>query len=105
MSDNSFSGIPERLRAGEEAAASEVFARYTNRLIGLARKRLDDRVRTRVSEDDVIQSVYRTFFRRQQIGKFELTGWDSLWSLLAQITVRNCCRQAEAQRAARSRNR
>lgn len=101
MSSGSFKGIPERLTAGDEAAAAELWSRFTNRLIALARTRLDATVQQRVGPDDVVQSVYKSFFRRQQQGQFELDNWDGVWALLARITVRKCGRSAAAHRVAK----
>ena len=70
--------------------SSDLFAR---RLIGLARTRLDDRVRGKVDAEDVLQSVFRSFFVRQAKGQFDLDDWDGLWSLLARITLRTRGRQ------------
>ena len=101
MTANSFDGVPERLRRGEEEATADIMDRYTRRLVGLARQRIDQKVARRVDADDIVQSVYKSFFLRQQAGQFELESWESLWALLARITVRKCGHQAEAQRAAR----
>jgi RNA polymerase sigma-70 factor, ECF subfamily len=87
---DSFADLLIRLRQGDDAAAARVFHRFTHRLIALARVRLDSRVRQKVDAEDVLQSVYRSFFLRCADGQFDLSGWDSLWSLLAVITVRKC---------------
>jgi RNA polymerase sigma-70 factor, ECF subfamily len=80
----------ERLRAGDEVAAAAIFDRFARRLIGLARNHLDTQVRRKVDPEDVVQSVFRSFFTRQRSQQFELTDWENLWSLLAMITVRKC---------------
>lgn len=90
-----------RLRAGEEDAAGEIFHRFARRLIGLARTRLDGAVRKKVDPEEVVQSVYKSFFVRFADGQFELEGWDSLWALLTVLTVRKCGHQIEYFRAAR----
>ena len=65
----SFDDVMGRLRAGDQsAAATEIFQRFARRLIGLARTRLDDRVRSKVDAEDVLQSVFRSFFVRQAVG-------------------------------------
>jgi RNA polymerase sigma-70 factor, ECF subfamily len=79
-----------RLQAGDEAVAAAVFERFARRLIGLARSQLDSRVRQKIDPEDVVQSVFRSFFARQKKQQFDLTDWDNLWSLLAMITVRKC---------------
>jgi RNA polymerase sigma-70 factor (ECF subfamily) len=88
-----------RLRARDPAAAAEVFARFARRLIALARLHLDDRLRQKVDPEDVLQSVFKSFFLRQDRGEFDLCGWDSLWALLSVITIRKCGHQADHFRA------
>ena len=85
----------------DDDAAREVFRRYAGRLIQLARARLDRQTRQKVDPEDVVQSVFRSFFTRQAEGRFDLASWDDLWSLLVVITVRKCRRQAVALRAGR----
>jgi RNA polymerase sigma-70 factor, ECF subfamily len=99
--DLSFENLMTRLRAGDEAAAAEVFRRFTHRLIGLARARLDHLIRHKVDPEDILQSVYRTFFSRHAKGGFILDSWDSLWGMLTVITVRKCDYRRKYFRAAR----
>jgi RNA polymerase sigma factor (sigma-70 family) len=97
----SFDATMERLRAGDEAAVTEVFQRYLRRLIALAGKQFDARVRERADVEDAVLSAFRTFFSRAGHGAFDLTGWGQLWSLLAVITLRKCARRRRAMKAAR----
>jgi RNA polymerase sigma-70 factor (ECF subfamily) len=90
--DDSFARFLVRLGCGDQNAATEIFQRFTNRLIGLARLHLDSRIRQKIDPEDVLQSVYRSFFIRQVRGEFDFDGWDGLWSLLTVITVRKCAR-------------
>ncbi len=92
--EDSFADLMVRLRGGDEAAAAKVFHRFTNRLIGLARLHLDSRVRRKVDPEDVLQSVFRSFFLRHAQGEFDFQGWDDLWALLALLTARKCGRWA-----------
>jgi len=91
----SFDEVLERLKQGDEQAAEEIFTRFTSRLIGLARNRLNGQLRQKEDPEDVVQSVLRTFFTRYADDQFELDGWDSLWSLLASIAVRKCGRRVQ----------
>jgi len=84
-----------RLRAGDEQAARQVFQQYAGRLIALARSRLGSQLRRKVDPEDVLQSVYKSFFTRQAKGQVEAADWDSLWSLLTVITLRKCGRWVE----------
>lgn len=92
-SELSFLDLLAQLRAGDDAAANAVFHRFAHRLIALARKRLDPMIRTRIDPEDVVQSVFRSFFRRCEDGHFELGGWDNVWHVLACIAVRKCVRK------------
>jgi DNA-directed RNA polymerase specialized sigma24 family protein len=98
--DDSFSYLLERLRRRDNAAAAQVFDRFAERLVALARSRLDARLRQRLDPEDVLQSVLRTFFVRLADGQFSLRDWDSLWGLLVCITVRKCAKAHERNTAA-----
>jgi RNA polymerase sigma factor (sigma-70 family) len=65
-----------------------IWRRYFRDLLELARKNLNQRVRRREDEEDVIQSMYKSFCLRQQRGEFDLSGRDALWNLLVTITLR-----------------
>jgi RNA polymerase sigma-70 factor (ECF subfamily) len=90
-----------RLHRGDSAAARAIFDGFAYRLIGLARTRLNATIRQKVDPEDVVQSVFRSFFVRNRGGDFELTTWDNLWSLLAAITLRKCGHQFDYYHAAR----
>ncbi len=92
----SFDDVMARLRAGDNAAATRVFDRYSNQLIALARRRLEPRILQKVDPEDVLQSVFRSFFRCQAAGQMEdLDTWDNLWGMLVVITLRKCGRRVE----------
>jgi RNA polymerase sigma factor (sigma-70 family) len=88
----SFADLMQQLEAGDAEAADRVHKRYCLRLIGLARRELAGRLRAKVDPDDVVQSVFRTFFRRAAERQFDLDGDGALWALLAEITLRKCGR-------------
>jgi RNA polymerase sigma-70 factor (ECF subfamily) len=99
--DDSFDELLARLRAGDEAAAAEVFSRFRDRLIALARSHLEEVLRHKEDPEDVVQSVFRSFFRRQREGQFTLESWENIWSLLTVITLHKCGNRIEYFRAAR----
>jgi RNA polymerase sigma-70 factor (ECF subfamily) len=85
----------QRLRQGDDQAAQHIFERFAGRLTALARSRMSGLVRGQVDPEDIVQSVFRSFFVRQSAGEFSLQGWDRMWSLLAMITLRKCGHRAE----------
>ncbi len=98
-SDRSFTLVMEKLRAGDEDAAAEVFRRFVRRLIALASNQFDARVRSKEDPEDVVISVLKSFFLRDGRSPFNLSDWDGLWALLAKITVRKCIDRREFWKA------
>jgi RNA polymerase sigma-70 factor, ECF subfamily len=90
-----------RLHAGDAEAAAQVFRQFAERVLNLASGRLGRILRPKAEPEDVVQSVFRSFFARQRQGQFDLHGWDSLWDVLVVITLRKCCNRAEFFQAAR----
>jgi RNA polymerase sigma-70 factor (ECF subfamily) len=101
LEDESFDVMMTRLRSGDDAAATEVFQRYVGRLIALAGKQFDARMRDRIDVEDAVLSACKSFFLRARRGAFDLSGWDELWSLLVTITLRKCARRSRDMTAAR----
>lgn len=87
-----------RYRDGDSEAADELFHRYVDRLVGLARTRLSDRLAQRVDPEDVVQSVYRTFFSNAREGRYVLERTGDMWRLLAAITINKVLGQAKHHR-------
>ncbi|MEM8734610.1 MAG: sigma-70 family RNA polymerase sigma factor [Planctomycetota bacterium] len=69
----------------EDAATVEQFQQ---RLLKLAKSRLPQRLRSRIDETDIVQSVFRSFFRRHEDSPFQFREQDDVWRLLATITFR-----------------
>ena len=99
--DLRFSRLAERLLTGDADAETLVVRRFAVQLVGLARRRLAQRVQQKSGPEDAVQSAFRSFFRRLRRGQFDLASWDSLWSLLVVITVRKCSARREHFFAAR----
>lgn len=91
----------ERFRGGDDSAAEAIFVRYFQRLTLLARSRLSARLAQRTDPEDIVQSVYRSFFVGVREGRYTLGRGGDLWRLLAAITRHKLLRQARHQRADR----
>ncbi len=99
--DASFADLLGRLRAGDHAAAALVVDRYTHRLVALARTKLDGRIRQKEDPEDVLQSVFKSFFHRCGLGQFQLDSAGDLWALLVSLTLHKCGHRADFFRAAK----
>src|SRR5262245_48945137 len=76
-----------RWRDGDQQAATDLYQRYADRLIALARNYLSAKVAPRLDAEDVVQSVVRSFFHRARAGRFAVDQSDELWRLLVAITL------------------
>jgi RNA polymerase sigma-70 factor (ECF subfamily) len=101
QSDDSFLAWRDRFRTGDEAAADELFERFTRQLLRLAQHELAPFTRPKVDPEDIVQSVYKSFFLRYKDGNLPASNWGSLWGLLTVITLRKCADRAEYYQAAR----
>jgi RNA polymerase sigma-70 factor (ECF subfamily) len=88
-------------QGGDQGAAQKLFERYVERLVTLARRRISERLAGRVDAEDVVQSVFRTFFVRAREGKFTVNDPDDVCKILARITVNKALRQVEFHQAAK----
>jgi RNA polymerase sigma-70 factor, ECF subfamily len=86
----SFPEFMALVRAGDEDATREVHDRWSSHLIRLARARLGRSVAGKEDAEDVVQSAYRSFFRRYGEGSFQVEDWSEVWALLATIARRKC---------------
>jgi RNA polymerase sigma-70 factor, ECF subfamily len=94
--DDDWSGdLLARWRSGDQQAATEMFRRYADRLIALARSRLASKLAARVDAEDVVQSAYRSFFSDAREGRYDLQQDGGLWQLLVMITLNKLQHQVE----------
>jgi RNA polymerase sigma-70 factor, ECF subfamily len=76
-----------RFQGGDDDAATALYQRYARRLEALARKQTGAELASRFDADDVVQSVFRTFFRRAAAGLYEVPPGDELWRLLLVLAL------------------
>jgi RNA polymerase sigma-70 factor (ECF subfamily) len=95
MTDERSADLLARWRKGDQQAATELFHRYADKLIALARSRMPAKLGQRVDAEDVVQSVYRSFFAGARDGRYELQRGGDLWRLLVTITHHKLFHQLE----------
>jgi RNA polymerase sigma-70 factor (ECF subfamily) len=91
----------ERFRAGEENAAALLYQRYAARLRGLVQAQLSSNLARRVEAEDVVQSVFRTFFRHAHSGSYDIPGGEELWNLFLVIALNKIRNQWDYHTAAK----
>jgi DNA-directed RNA polymerase specialized sigma24 family protein len=79
----------KQLRAGDDAAARELWDRYYRNMVDLARRKLVGTPRRSADEEDVALSAFKSFCHAALNGRFSkpLNG-DNLWQLLFTLTAR-----------------
>ncbi len=76
------------LKAGNEDAAQELWERYFQRLVQLAKQRLPSRLRRDADGEDIALSAFKSFWKGVSTGRYpQLTDREDLWRLLVTITA------------------
>lgn len=97
-SSDSVSGWIRGLKAGDHAAAQELWNRYFGRLVGLARKLLQATPKAVADEEDVALSAFKSLCLGAERGQFDqLADRTNLWQLLAVITARKAYKRKAAR--------
>jgi len=84
-----------RFRSGSEDAATELYVRYVHRLRALVKAHCSSELARRVEPEDIVQSVFRRFFRRVSQGDYDVPAGEELWGLFLVIAL-NRIRAAES---------
>lgn len=106
--DESFSEISDgsllrRYKSGDQAAATRLYLKYAHRLHGLAVAQTGQDLKTRIEPEDIVQSVFRTFFRRAKDGHYQVPDGEELWKLFLVIGLHKI-RDAASYHRAEKRN-
>jgi RNA polymerase sigma-70 factor, ECF subfamily len=84
----------DRCRRGDEDAARVLYNGYFDRLLPLAQSRLSRRLASRYDAEDIVQSVFSSFFYRLKKNWCGLHDHDALFRLLVRMTVCKALKQA-----------
>ena len=64
----------QRFRSGKNGGPTLLFLRYAERVRALASAQSSPALASRVAPDDIVQSVFRTFFRHAATGEYNVPG-------------------------------
>lgn len=90
-----------RFQIGEQDAATELYRRYAARLLDLAANQTSAALGPRVDAEDIVQSVFRTFFRRAAQGEYDLPAGEDFWRLFLVIGLNKVRAVAAHHKAAK----
>jgi RNA polymerase sigma factor (sigma-70 family) len=98
-SSSSISRLIDPLRAGDPGAAQRIWEVYFQRLVGLARSKLQSSPRRVADEEDVALSALAGFCEGAKQGRFPcLQDRQDLWQVLVMLTARKACDQIRRER-------
>jgi RNA polymerase sigma-70 factor (ECF subfamily) len=83
-----------RFHRGEADAATLLYSRYAARITSLAWNQRGADLASRFDADDIVQSIFRTFFRRAAEGHYDVPEGEDLWKLFLVIAlqkIRDAC--------------
>ncbi len=96
MSDSqSHRSLVRRLNARRDSAAIDLDAAYRAKLCRLVEREMGRRFRRKEDPEDVVQSAFRTFYRRSTLGEFRIDSSADLWRLLETITRHKILKHVE----------
>ena len=70
-----------RLRIGNEDAAAELYHRYAERLRALTQANYTAALARSLEVDDIVQSVFASFFQKAGHGEYDVPAGEELWKL------------------------
>jgi DNA-directed RNA polymerase specialized sigma24 family protein len=77
------------VKAGDSAAATRIWQHYFDRLVRSIRARLHGQNRAVSDEEDIVLSVFDSFYNAAEGGRFpDLSDRDDLWQLLLRMAAR-----------------
>ncbi|OWK36828.1 sigma-70 family RNA polymerase sigma factor [Fimbriiglobus ruber] len=97
--DASDGSLIRRYREGEDGAATSLYRRYARRLRILAARQCGTDFGGRFDADDIIQSVFRTFFQGARGRAYDVPPGGEIWGLLMVLTVNKIRNHLQHHRA------
>lgn len=76
-----------RFQRGQADASTALYLRYVERLQALTAAQSSPALARRVDAEEIVQSVFRTFFRRASLGHYTVPDGEEIWKLLLVIAL------------------
>ena len=93
--------LVRRFRQGNQDAADLLYHRYADRLLTLVQARQFRDLASRVDYEDIVQSVFGSFFRGVSRGMYDAPAGEELWHLFLVITLNKIRAKGVFHRAAK----
>lgn len=98
--DSSDGSLLRRFQAGNDQAATDLYLRYARRVYQLAEASSGSDLRRRFDAEDIVQSVFSSFFRLARDGRYEVPDGEELWGLFLVMSLNKIRARGAFHRAA-----
>lgn len=86
---NNISHWIDQIKDGDSVAANRIWQHYFDRLVQAVRRRISGQNRAVSDEEDIVLSVFDSFYAAAENGRFpDLSDRDDLWRLLLRMSAR-----------------
>jgi RNA polymerase sigma-70 factor (ECF subfamily) len=89
-----------RLRQGNEDAATQLYLRYAERLNALIQSQCSTELARQVDAEEIVQSIFGSFFRGANQGYYDVPAGEELWKLFLIIALNKIRAKGNYYRAA-----
>src|SRR6516162_2642293 len=87
LGERSDRSLLRRFRRGENDAATALYLRYAHRLLAVTRTQASPELTRLAQPEDIVQSVFLSFFRKAAGGMYDVPEGEELWNLFLVITL------------------
>jgi RNA polymerase sigma-70 factor (ECF subfamily) len=91
----------QRYQHGSQDAAREIYSRYARRLRALIKAQCSAALARRVEVEDIVQSVFGSFFRKASQAYYDVPAGEELWKLFLVIALNKVREKGTFHRAAK----
>jgi RNA polymerase sigma-70 factor (ECF subfamily) len=90
-----------RIREGSQDAATQLYLRYAQRLHALTQAQCSPGLARQVDAEDIVQSIFGSFFRGASQGCYDIPAGEELWKLFLVIALNKIRAKGNYYRAAK----
>src|SRR5262249_5805851 len=90
-----------RLQQGNQDAATQLYLKYVHRLRALTQAQCSTELARQVDAEDIVQSIFGSFFRGASQGFYEVPAGEELWKLFLVIALNKIRAKGNYHRAAK----
>ena len=76
-----------RAHDGNQDASTQLYLRYAGRVTALVKRRCSSELARCAGVEDIVQSVFGSFFQRTGQGHYDFTDCDGMWRMLLVISI------------------